>query len=346
MAKYPAVLALAAAVLFGLSTPIAKLVLDSVDPWIAAGLLYLGAGVGLAVLRAIGAGRRREAGLTRSDLPWLAGAIAAGGLVAPVLLMFGLAATAGSAASLLLTLESVATALIAWFLFREPMNTRVAVGMATIFAGAIVLAFQSGVVVDDLFGPLAIAGACVAWGIDNNLTRKVSLADPVLIAMLKGLVAGPVNLALGFAVGASLPAFGVVAVAGITGFLGYGVSLVLFVLALRHLGAARTGAYFATAPFVGALVALPLLGEPLTATLAIGGVLMVVGVWLHLTERHAHEHFHDATEHAHRHVHDEHHQHVHGPNDPPGEPHSHVHAHATLRHAHAHMPDAHHRHRH
>ena len=213
-------------------------------------------------------------------------------------------------------------------------------------AGAAVLSWQGAAGVSGLAGPLAVAGACVAWGIDNNLTRKVSLADPVQIAMIKGLVAGPVNLTLGLWAGASFPAFPTIIAAGVVGLLGYGVSLALFVLALRGLGAARTGAYFATAPFLGAVAATVALGEPLTAQLAAAGGLMGVGVWLHLTERHAHAHVHAAAEHAHPHVHDRHHRHEHGPGDPAGEPHTHRHRHGRLSHAHPHMPDMHHQHRH
>jgi drug/metabolite transporter (DMT)-like permease len=197
-----------------------------------------------------------------------------------------------------------------------------------------------------LLGPLAIVGACIAWGLDNNLTRKVSLADPLQIVELKGLIAGPVNLVLGLLAGAHLPALSVGLAAGLVGFLGYGVSLVLFVYALRYLGTARTGAYFSTAPFLGAIAALALLQEPLTLQLLAAGLLMAAGVWLHLTEHHEHEHRHDPMEHAHPHVHDEHHQHVHTADDPPGEPHTHAHRHEPLRHAHPHTPDMHHLHKH
>ena len=197
----------------------------------------------------------------------------------------------------------------------------------------------------DLLGPLAILGACAAWGLDNNLTRRVSLADPLQIVELKGLIAGPVSLALGFLAGGCLPGFSVLSLAGVVGFLGYGVSLALFVVALRHLGTARTGAYFSTAPFIGTIAAVMFLGESFTLQLAIAGLLMGVGVWLHLTEDHDHEHLHEPLEHSHPHVHDEHHQHAHGPSDPPGEPHTHQHRHERLAHKHPH-PDMHHTHGH
>lgn len=193
---------------------------------------------------------------------------------------------------------------------------------------------------------MAIVGACIAWGLDNNLTRKVSLADPLQIVELKGLIAGPVNLALGILIGGHLPGASVIAAAGLIGFLGYGVSLALFVLALRDLGTARTGAYFSTAPFLGTFAAVVFLREPVTVQLIAAGLLMAIGVWLHLTEQHDHDHMHEFMEHAHPHMHDAHHQHQHGPDDPPGEPHTHTHSHGRLRHTHPHVPDMHHHHKH
>jgi drug/metabolite transporter (DMT)-like permease len=342
-------LALLSAALFGVSTPAAKLLLGTIDPAVLAGLLYFGAGLGVAIVRRIWLSAepvRSEAALGRRDVPYLAGAIVAGGIAGPILLMTGLARTDASAASLLLTLEGVATALMAWFIFGENFDRRVALGMACLTAGALVLSWTGQPELSNLLGPVAIVGACAAWGLDNNLTRKVSLADPLQIVELKGLIAGPVNLALGLAVGARLPEPSSAALAGLVGFLGYGVSLVLFVYALRHLGSARTGAYFSTAPFLGAIAALFLLGEPLTVQLLSAGLLMAFGVWLHLTEQHEHEHVHEPMEHTHPHVHDAHHQHQHAPDDPPGEPHTHAHRHERLRHRHAHVPDMHHQHKH
>lgn len=342
------VCALLSAALFGLSTPAAKLLIGAVDPWLLAGLFYAGSGVGLAVLRLVLSriGARREASLARRDAPWLAGAIFFGGILGPVLLMVGLSSTEASTASLLLTMEGVATALIAWFVFKENFDGRIAAGMTLIVLGAAILSWQGGASLKSVSGPAAVLGACLAWGIDNNLTRKVSLADPMQTAMLKGLVAGPVTFALALWNGAELTAVDAAFVAAGVGFLGYGVSLVLFVTALRHLGTARTGAYYSTAPFLGAVCAVAFLGEEPSAGLLVAGFFMGVGVWLHLTERHEHEHEHMPMAHNHRHVHDEHHRHAHGPNDPPGEPHTHSHAHVRLRHAHAHAPDGHHRHTH
>lgn len=341
--------AIASAALFGASTPFAKFLLVSgVSPWLLAGLLYLGSGVGLGLLQAgrMAVGRpRSEAALTRADLPWLALVVAAGGVAGPVLLMIGLFSTPASTAALLLNLEALATMAIAWVVFRENVDRRLLIGAFAMLAGAVLLSWQgSGGGLG--IGALAIAGACAAWGIDNNLTRKLSFADPVQIAMIKGLAAGCTNSLLAFVAGAHLPSPAITAGAAIVGFLGYGVSLVLFVLGLRYLGTARTGAYFSTAPFIGALLAVAMLHEPLTTRLLIAGALMALGLYLHLTEAHIHEHTHEAMDHAHRHVHDTHHRHQHGPDDPPVEPHTHRHRHDPLTHKHPHYPDLHHRHRH
>jgi drug/metabolite transporter (DMT)-like permease len=349
MNRTAVIFALLSAALFGVSTPAAKILLGSVDPAVLAGLLYCGAGIGVAVLRRIVPAivtRAPEVALGRGDWPWLAGAITAGGVVGPLLLMAGLARTDAAAASLLLTLEGAATALMAWFIFHENVDRRIALGMACLLAGAAVLSWTGTPTLAGVFGPLAIVGACIAWGLDNNLTRKVSLADPLQIVELKGLIAGPFNLILGLSVGAATPSTSAIMMAGVVGFFGYGVSLVLFVAALRHLGTARTGAYFATAPFLGSAAAVLALGDAVSAQLAIAGILMAVGVWLHLTEKHEHEHVHEAMAHAHPHVHDEHHRHAHTPLDPPGEPHTHFHEHRPMRHSHPHAPDMHHVHRH
>ena len=340
-------LALLSAALFGASTPFAKLLLGAADPWVMAGLLYLGAGIGLAAVRLARTGlgpTAAEAPLRRADLPWLALVILAGGVAGPLLLMLGLARSDAASASLLLNLEGLATLGIAWLAFRESVDRRLLLGALAILAGAAALSWQGRASLDG--GALMIAGACLCWGIDNNLTRRLSAADPVQIALLKGLAAGTVNLALALAVGAALPPAGIVLAAATVGFLGYGVSLVLFVLGLRHLGAARTGAYFALAPFVGALLSVVMLGEPVTGRLLVAGGLMGLGLWLHLAERHEHDHAHAPLDHEHRHHHDEHHQHVHGPDAPPGEPHTHRHEHAPLVHRHPHYPDLHHRHAH
>ena len=342
-------MALASAVLFGASTPFAKLLLgDGMSPWLLAGLLYLGSGIGLATvqfLRRLWSSPQTEAPLRRADLPWLGLVVLSGGVAGPVLLMLGLARTPAASASLLLNLEGLATMTIAWTVFGENVDRRILTGAAAILAGAILLSWE-GAWSGGGWGTVLIAGACLAWGIDNNITRKLSSADPVQIATVKGLVAGSVNLALARVAGAHLPSMGAIFGAASLGFLAYGVSLVLFVFALRHLGSARTGAYFSTAPFIGALLSVFVLSERPSIRLGAAAILMGIGLYLHLVERHSHEHVHDAIEHEHRHRHDAHHQHHHGPDDPIGEPHSHRHRHAPLVHSHPHFPDLHHRHGH
>jgi len=345
-----AAVALLSAALFGASTPLAKILVGRTDPWMLAALLYLGSGLGLLIVRMVwrrrSHGTASEASVAGAGWLWLGGAVLFGGVIGPVLLMVGLTRTPASSASLLLNLEGVLTAVLAWFVFRENFDRRIAVGMFAIACGAAVLSWHGSLSFGEAFGPLAIIGACLAWAVDNNLTRKVSLADPVQIAMLKGVIAGTTNLSLALLFGAHWPAAQVVLSAATLGFLGYGMSLVLFVVALRRLGTARTGAYYSTAPFVGAIIAVVGLGEPFSLQLVIAGVLMGIGVCLHLTEQHEHEHEHAPLSHAHSHRHDQHHQHSHNADDPPGEPHAHWHSHAALRHQHAHYPDAHHRHRH
>ncbi|HMM88871.1 DMT family transporter [Bradyrhizobium sp.] len=344
--QWPGVpLALGSAVLFGAAAPLSKLLLASIGPQMLAGLLYLGAGLGLAIMHATRSAlglAAPEAPLRRHDLPWLLVIVIFGGILGPVLLMLGLGRTLASSGSLLLNLESLATMGIAWLVFRENVDRRLLLGALAIILGAIALSWDGWSVSFDV-GAAMIAGACICWGIDNNLTRKLSAADPVTIAMIKGLAAGTANMAGGFWLGDTLPSVGVATLAALLGFFAIGVSLVLFVLALRHLGTARTGAYFSLAPFIGALIALTL-GEPLTFKLAFPALLMGLGLWLHLTERHQHEHVHEALSHEHRHVHDAHHQHHH--DGPTAEPHSHWHEHKPMRHKHPHYPDLHHRHEH
>jgi drug/metabolite transporter (DMT)-like permease len=344
--RRPGVLAaLSAALLFGSATPLAKRLLQTVDAWLLAGLLYLGAGLGLLIYRRIV--RSPSVRMSRSEFWWFAAAISAGGIVAPVLLMFGLARTPASAASLLLNAEAAFTALLAWFLFKENFNRRIAFGLALIIVGAAVLSVKNGLRLTDLWASVAILGACMAWGIDNNLTRKVSLNDASWIACIKGLVAGTVNVMLAIGLGARMPSIANVTSAMVIGFLANGVSLTLFVVALRHLGAARTGAYFSVAPFFGAVFAI-FLGDAITPQLIAAAALMAAGVWLHLTESHEHEHSHEPLEHEHEHTHgdDPHHEHEHDEAVAAGTRHTHRHRHVALRHTHAHFPDSHHQHEH
>jgi drug/metabolite transporter (DMT)-like permease len=339
--------ALLAAALFGASTPFAKLLIGDLSPVLLGGLLYLGSGLGLGVARLVRDRGWTSSGLARGEWPWLLGAIFFGGVMGPVALLVGLAHTSGSTASLLLNLEAVLTALIAWLVFRENADRRIVLGMAAIVAGSVVLSWPQGPTgASDWAGPLAVAAACVCWAIDNNLTRKVSASDALFIASSKGLMAGAFNTVLALALGAALPGTSTVLTTMLVGLLGYGVSLVLFVLALRGLGTARTGAYFSTAPFLGAALALLLLGEHPTPAFGLAAALMGLGVYLHLTEQHTHVHTHEPMAHSHRHVHDAHHQHAHDFAWEAGRPHTHWHEHTAITHKHPHFPDIHHRHAH
>ena len=351
----PLLAVLASALLFGLSTPLAKLLLGGIPPVALAGLLYSGVFLGLAAYRGA-AGLLRRWGLARDhgggeapleprDLPWLAGAILAGGIVAPICLMLGLGLVTGLAGSLLLNFEAAATALIAVLLFKENAGRCVWAALALMTAGGVLLSWNSAEGRLDAAGPLLVLAAMAGWGLDNNLTRQISGKDPVQIAMIKGLVSGAVSLGLafslekGFAVG--LPAVGGLAV----GALGYGLSLVLFIKGLKGLGAFRTGALFSFAPFAGAAASVVVLGDRVKPGLAAAGLLMAAGVALIVREKHVHAHHHDRLVHAHAHVHsDLHHVHAHG--GAVREPHSHEHVHDEMDHVHGHWPDGDHRHGH
>jgi drug/metabolite transporter (DMT)-like permease len=343
--------ALVAAVLFGASTPFAKIMVGQVAPVALAGLLYFGSGLGLlAWFLARSILKRnvheKQATLTRGDMPWLGGAILAGGVAGPVLLMVGLTLTPASSASLLLNMEGVLTSLLAWFVFKENFDRRLLSGMALIVVAGVLLSWGERPALGAPWGPIAIVGACLCWGIDNNLTRKVSAGDAVQIACAKGLIAGCLNLVLAALLGQKMPPLTIMLTAGAVGFAGYGLSLVLFVLALRHLGTARTGAYFSAAPLAGAAVALVVLGETPGPMFWLAALLMVAGLWLHMTEIHDHRHEHPPLTHAHEHTHDAHHQHAHDFDWDGNEPHAHAHKHAPTVHAHSHYPDIHHRHDH
>jgi drug/metabolite transporter (DMT)-like permease len=340
-----------AAMLFGVGTPAAKLLLGHTTPVMLAGLLYAGSGVGLAswVMARQWFSRAQSmqaARWTAAEMGWLAAAILTGGIAGPILLMVGLAVTPAATASLLLNMEGVLTALLAWFVFKENFDRRILLGMACIVAGGAVLAWPGPAGLKVPWGALAIVGACLCWAVDNNLTRKVSAGDPVIIAALKGLVAGGVNLSIALSLGAHWPAWPDTLAAGVLGLGSYGLSFVFFVVALWHLGAARTGAYFSTAPFIGAGISLALFRQSPDTLFWVSAGLMAVGVWLHLSEKHSHLHAHERLRHTHSHRHDEHHQHVHDFKWDGREPHSHEHEHEPMTHSHAHYPDLHHRHRH
>ncbi len=341
--------ALGAATLFGLGTPAAKVLVGDVPPVMLASLLYLGSALGLGlwiVYSRIFHKGGRETPLSLNDAPWLMGAIVSGGVAGPVLLMFGLERLPGSNASLLLNLEAVFTISLAWIVFHENFDRRIASGALLILLGGVALSWQGRLEQGNLSGSILVAGACLAWAIDNNLTRKISGGDPVQIAFLKGLIGGLTNLALALSLGNVFPALGKISFSALVGLIGYGISLVLFILALRNLGAARTGAYFSVAPFIGSIFAVLLIGESVTLSLIIASILMGLGVWLHLTEKHVHQHSHESLIHDHRHDHDEHHKHSHPKEENLFEVHSHSHSHEVINHSHPHYPDIHHRHDH
>jgi drug/metabolite transporter (DMT)-like permease len=340
-----------AALLFGVSTPLGKNLSEHMSPQWFGGLLCLGSGGGLLIWmllrRIVHPHAPQEAALSRKDLPFFGLSLLFGGILAPVLLAYGLRHTPASTASLLLNLEGVLTALLAWFVFHEHFDRRIFFGMLAILGGAALLSATSARSETGIpWNALAIAGACLCWALDNNVTRKISNVDPVQITALKGVPSGTLNLLLAAAAGQTTPTPLALLQGATLGFFSYGLSLVCFVLALRHIGTARTGAYFSTAPFIGSALALLLAPERPAPAFWIAAALMALGVLLHLTEEHNHFHRHEALEHEHLHYHDAHHQHPHGPDDPPGEPHSHWHRHEPLEHAHPHYPDIHHQHRH
>jgi drug/metabolite transporter (DMT)-like permease len=336
---------LLAALLFGLSAPASKGLLDHVGPQMLAGLLYLGAFLAIAPLARFG-DLRGEARIRLHDAPALAGVVVAGGIVAPVLLMLGLERVSGITGSLLLNLEGPCTLLLGVVALHEYLSGRSWVGATTLFAASALLTARGASGGSDVIGVLLIVGACVGWAVDNNLTQRLTLRDPFQIVAAKTGVAATVNIGLAVVRGESVDALVPLAAALGLGALAYGVSILLDTYALRRLGAAREAAIFATAPFAGALLAVPLLGETWGLVETVSAAVMIVGVVLLVGDRHAHVHLHEVLEHDHRHVHDDHHRHEHPPGVDPAEPHSHPHRHEPLVHSHPHVSDAHHRHRH
>jgi drug/metabolite transporter (DMT)-like permease len=335
-------LGLLAAALFGASIPVTKRLAADADPLVLAGLLYLGAGAALALLRALRRGS--EARLRATDAPWLAGIVVAGAVAGPALLVVGLRRLPGVPAALLLNLEAPLTALVAVAVFGEHLSGRGWAAVALLAGGATALAAAPGALRLDGVGAAALVAACAAWALDTNLTQRLSLRDPVALVRFKGLAGGACTLFLGLALGGRLPSPRGVGAALAVGALGYGASIVWHVEAMRALGAARQSALFATAPFAGAVLSVPLLGERFTFRELIAAGLMAAGVLLLARERHEHAHVHEAIEHEHLHVHDDHHRHDHAA--PVAEPHTHVHRHERVEHSHAHVSDPHHRHKH
>jgi drug/metabolite transporter (DMT)-like permease len=349
MPKGPVLYIILSASLFGLSPPLAKLLVKDIPPVALAGLLYLGSFAGLSIFRwgrnALGPARKKAAALEKKDIPWLAGAILSGGILGPILLMFGLRFISGFSASLLLNLEGLATALIAVILFREYTGGRFWVALIVMTLAGVFLSWDPDMSRFSLQGPLLVTAAMVCWGIDNNLTGQISDKDPVQIAQIKGLLAGGFSLLLAVLLGMSIPFDTSLGLALLLGSLSYGLSLVLFIKALQKLGASRTGAFFSLAPFVGAVFSLAFLKEWLGWLMIPATGLMILGVYLIWRERHAHWHQHIPQTHTHTHRHDDgHHMHPHP--DDTQEPHVHEHSHPRVEHTHLHWPDTHHRHEH
>ena len=337
---------LAAAALFGMSAPLSKVLLFSIQPVLLAGLLYLGAAMGLWLRRAL-VPARAEAQLQARDRPKLAIVVLAGGVVAPILMLLGLGRVTALTGSLLLNLEAPLTVLLALSVFGEHLGRDGIIACGLIVLGAVLLKLHPGALGADAWGVALLAAACACWALDNNLTQRLSGSDPFALVRVKTLAAGSVNTALGLYLSrGSLPAAAHVSGALLLGSLSYGVSVVLDAYALRWVGAAREAAYFGTAPFAGALIAILWLREPLHTRDMLAMLAMALGVLFLLRERHAHPHTHEAIEHEHLHVHDAHHQHPHAPGEPATDPHSHRHRHTALAHDHPHVSDAHHRHKH
>jgi drug/metabolite transporter (DMT)-like permease len=337
-------LALGAAVLFAFSVPAGKLLLAHLKPLELSALCYLGSGLGLAAWRL---GSRRpvtESPLEKRDLPYAAGFILAGGVLAPLLLFTGLGHTSSSSASMLLNFELVFTSLIAVLVFKEHGGARFWAAAALITAGAAALSWEGGAF-NFGWGAALVLAASLMWGVDNNLTARVSMKDPVTLATLKGLAGGVINGALALYAYGSLPPLKWACAALALGLFCYGISLVFFILAMRGLGASRSGAFFGSYPFIGAALSVAMLGEPVTGRLLLAGALMLAAFLLLALERHGHRHRHEPLEHDHGHAHDDgHHGHPHG-GESAGQ-HAHRHSHEPMEHEHAHLPDAHHRHTH
>jgi len=348
---YPMLQALLAAILFGASAPLAKLLLGQIDPVLLAALLYLGSGLGVLLFKVLLHQRptegNAEARIQRADLPWLAGAVVAGGLLAPILLLFSLRVTAAATASLLLNFEGVATAVIAVVVFKEAIGRRALWAILLVTAASMLLSWDTSGDWGLSLGALGILGACVLWGVDNNLTRYISAKDPLTIVLVKGFGAGSVSLILALLLGNALPGPGVLLGALVLGSLSYGLSIVLFIRAMRGLGAARTSALFGTAPLAGVVLSLLLFREAPTTLFIVALPLMVAAALLLLSEQHSHHHTHEPLTHDHRHRHDDgHHEHDHPGMTDRGLMHSHPHTHEPKTHDHPHLPDIHHRHLH
>jgi Permeases of the drug/metabolite transporter (DMT) superfamily len=349
---YPAIQAILAAILFGASAPLSKVLLGDIEPVPLASFLYLGSGIGLLLSKSIqgiiSKQNGKEAPLTRKDFPWLLGAIVFGGVIAPIILMVSLQTTPASTASLLLNFEGVATTLIALLVFKENIGRRVGIAVSLITLSSILLSWDVSNQWGFSLGALGVISACICWGIDNNFTRNISAKNPFTIVIAKGIGAGLFSLLLTFIFKIHLPSFKLVLGAMFLGFFSYGLSIVLFVLAMRSMGSARTSAFFGTAPFIGAFLSFLLFKSSVNELFITALPLMVFGAILLLKDEHGHLHIHYEIKHEHKHTHnDGHHNHVHEiATNPSDDSHSHIHDHEVLEHSHQHFPDIHHRHDH
>lgn len=349
MNKTPLIYILISAAFFGISPPVAKLLVRDIQPIPLAGLLYLGAFLGLSVYyllrQALSKNGAAAAQLGRTDIPWLFGAILCGGIIAPICLMFGLRITSGFSTSLFLNLEGVATAVIAVLVFRENAGNRLWLALSCMSVSGLFLAWDPNIGEFKVLGPILIVMAMVCWGIDNNLTRQISDKNPIQTALIKGLIAGTVSLSLAYVLGMKIPFNENTVFALVLGSFSYGVSLVFFIKALERLGSFRTGIFFNLAPFIGAAISLLLLREWLGWIMLPATAFMIAGYWLMVGESHSHIHVHKVLTHTHLHDHKGlHHRHMHS-NGQEG-PHIHEHTHGQETHSHAHWPDSHHRHLH
>lgn len=349
---YPIIQILLAAVLFGASSPLAKMLLGDIEPVPLAALLYIGSGLGLLVFqtfkRHVNNTSDCEAPLSRKDIPWLIGSVIFGGVMAPILSMSSLRITPASTASLLLNFESIATTLIAVIFFKEGISKRIWIAILFITGASILLSWDFSNQWGLSLGALGIIAACFCWGVDNNFTRNISAKNPFTIVIIKGLGAGSFSLLLAFLLHNPIPNVLTIIKAMILGCFSYGASIVLFVLAMRNLGSARTSAFFGSAPFVGAIISFILLGDILNKMFILSLPIMIAGTVLLLKEEHSHKHIHQHIVHNHRHYHsDNHHGHYHAPGEiPKSGYHSHPHEHEAVVHEHPHVPDIHHRHVH
>ncbi|OHB60680.1 MAG: multidrug DMT transporter [Planctomycetes bacterium GWF2_42_9] len=344
----PILQAILASIFFAVGIPASKMLLDKIEPVILASLLYLGSSIGLLFLKSIThlVKSNAQAGLSKSDLSWLTGAILAGGIAAPIVLMLSLRNTEAAIASLLLNFEGAATSILAAIMFREAICRRICTSVALITIASIILSLDVSGRFRFSFGAIGIIAACILWGFDNNFTRHISSKDPLIITMVKGFVAGIISMCIAIIAGNKLPRLEYVILAMVLGFFAYGLSIMFFIFAMRGLGSARTSAYFGTAPFIGALLSFIVFKEMPSIQFLCALPIMLGGIIFLLNEKHKHEHTHEEFEHDHKHDYDDDEHHKHDNNSILNGFHALRHKHVAITHLHDHTPDIHHRHEH